>query len=1076
MSFFEELKRRNVVRVGIAYVLLGWVVMQGADFMLDLVGAPEWVIRVFAIAGLVGLPFALFFAWAFELTPEGIKRESEVDRSQTNSPDTGKKLNGVIIGLLLAVILLMGIERLFFAGGSGPESAPATAEVKAPKTIAVLPFADLSQAQDQGWFADGLAEEILNALVRVPDLSVAARTSSFTYKGSSKDISEIAAELGVAHVLEGSVRSSADRIRVTAQLIRASDGFHLWSENYDRDVADMISIQEDLASNIAMALETTMDPEALAKMAQAGTGSIEAYQEYLRGLQLQTESNIQSDDRDGLKVAYEHFERARAIDPTFAEAQLQAAAYWKVELTPTRTSAGSSGLEPQQMLAEYNERISLAIENAKSEADRLRNLADRAMIDLRLRDSRRLFEQYLEMRPNDEQARSELETVLTMMSETMAVRTMLADWEAKGETDSYAAVQYINNAYRVLDASEAADFGLQALQRWPTSTSILYQTHRTLVWAGRYREASEVAARYDALVPGGNPMIRAREACAAGDRAGAEKVLDELESGSYRDLTSLWLVYNMLGNEQQQVELLRPLEQSGIPFQLASFLVYHKFDPRPFPSLMTVLEREGVRRPAPVVPPFRCPPPAVPSVAVLPFLNMSADAEQEYFSDGITEEIINALVRVPGIKVAARTSVFAFKGQEKDIRAIGDELDVTHVVEGSVRSDGKQLRITAQLIQVKDGFHLWSETFDRERANVFAIQEEIAAAIAGVLNEQLGAKTVQQEAPRISVQAYDDYLRGRAHLRARSEADLEQAYQLFLKVTEVYPDYAPAWAALAITADVTDQDAVAERAAQRALAIDPDNVDALDALGSVYRDAWRWQEAEALFNRALAIDPDSAELLEDVAEFMASTGRVKEQLELAGRGYAIDPYLDPLVDVYAGALITAGQNGQALDVWDQALARGGAEWLRTSKLLAYFPGGDAKAMHGLIERLELPANSRAVALAVLDDPGNPQLIEDLRAARPTGPIDNAGFDEDFTVEFVLLYLGEVEPVLDTMQQRLSKQRSGNLEAWFMPHMAGLRAHPRFAELLLLTGLPAYWDQAGWPEFCARSEDGVIQCH
>jgi tetratricopeptide (TPR) repeat protein len=175
-----------------------------------------------------------------------------------------------------------------------------------------------------------------------------------------------------------------------------------------------------------------------------------------------------------------------------------------------------------------------------------------------------------------------------------------------------------------------------------------------------------------------------------------------------------------------------------------------------------------------VVPPFRCPPPAVPSVAVLPFLNMSADAEQEYFSDGITEEIINALVRVPGIKVAARTSVFAFKGQEKDIRAI-----------------------------------------------------------AGVLNEQLGAKAAKQEAPRISVQAYDDYLRGRAHLRARSEADLEQAYQLFLKVTEAYPDYAPAWVALAITADVMDDDATAERAAQTALAIDPDNVDALDALGSV---------------------------------------------------------------------------------------------------------------------------------------------------------------------------------------------------------------------------------------------------
>jgi TolB-like protein/Tfp pilus assembly protein PilF len=466
-----------------------------------------------------------------------------------------------------------------------------------------------------------------------------------------------------------------------------------------------------------------------------------------------------------------------------------------------------------------------------------------------------------------------------------------------------------------------------------------------------------------------------------------------------------------------------------------------------------------------------------PSVAVLPFLNMSADAEQEYFSDGITEEIINALVRVPGIKVAARTSVFAFKGQEKDIRAIGDELGVTHVVEGSVRSDGTQLRITAQLIQVKDGFHLWSETFDRERINVFAIQEEIAAAIAGVLNEQLGAKTALPEAPHISVQAYDDYLRGRAHLRARSDVDLEQANQLFLKVTEAYPDYAPGWAALAITADVMDNEAAAEVAAQRALAIDPDNVDALNALGAVYREAWRWQEAEALFNRALAIDPDSAELLEDVAEFMAGTARVAEQLEVAERGYAIDPYLDPLVGVYAQALITAGEAGLALEVLNRAEARGGAEWLRATKLMVYMLIDDNDAFRRLISSLEISEEDRAVALAALDDPGNPQNMEALRNTVPRRQIiGDSIFVKDSVALLVLLQLGDVESVLDAIQQRLELNNWGSTEYWFMPHMAGLRAHPRFTELLDMTNLPAYWDQAGWPEFCARGVDGVIQCH
>jgi len=400
MSLFDELKRRNVFRVGIAYVLMGWVLLQAADFAFDLIGAPNWVIQSISVVVVIGLPIALFFAWAFEMTPEGIKREADVDRSQSIAPRTGRKLDNTIIAVLVVVIVSMAVERIYFSDDSGPGETSAVPAVA--KSIAVLPFADLSQAQDQTWFADGLAEEILNALVKVPDLQVTARTSSFAFKGSDKPISEIATELGVEHVLEGSVRSSTDRIRVTAQLIRASDGFHLWSENYDRNVDDMISIQEDLALSIATALETSMDPEALAEMAQVGTKSIEAYQNYLRGLQLKQEALTTAEDSEVFEQAYAQFEKARAIDPGFADAHVQAADYWKVELSPTRTDTGSSGLQPLEMLREYHERIGLGIQNASNEADRVRSLADRAMLDLRLNESRRLFDQYLELRPNDE--------------------------------------------------------------------------------------------------------------------------------------------------------------------------------------------------------------------------------------------------------------------------------------------------------------------------------------------------------------------------------------------------------------------------------------------------------------------------------------------------------------------------------------------------------------------------------------------------------------------------------------------------------------------------------------------------
>lgn len=354
-----------------------------------------------------------------------------------------------------------------------------------------------------------------------------------------------------------------------------------------------------------------MDPEALSQMARAGTDSVEAYQEYLRGTQLELNANAAADSegQELFQQAYAHYERAREIDPEFAEAHVQAASYWKVELTPTITYTGSSGLQPVQALREYNDRIALAIGSAQSEGDRVRILADRAMVDLRLREAQSLFEQYLEIRPNDEQARGQLATVLLMLSAWEPLRELLAYFKLKGETDLFSALSFMFTAYKVIDPSEAADFGLAALQRWPTSSSLIYQTHRTLVWAGRYREASELAARHAAVSSAVNPIVQAREACAAGDRATAEEILAGLDKGLYSNLTSEWLLHNMLGNARQEIELLRPLEQSGVPFQLASFLVYHKFDAGPYPSLMAILEREGVQRPPPVTPPFRCPPP-----------------------------------------------------------------------------------------------------------------------------------------------------------------------------------------------------------------------------------------------------------------------------------------------------------------------------------------------------------------------------------------------------------------------------------------------------------------------------------
>lgn len=261
------------MRVGVAYIVIGWFLAQVAEFAFENFGAPDWVLKTFVAVLLLGLPLALFFAWAFELTPEGVKREKDVDRSQSITRTTGRKLDFLIIGTLVLALGYFvwerqaGVEPVDASGEANlANSAPASDDGPAVRSIAVLPFVNMSSDEEQEWFSDGLTEEILNALARTPDLLVAARTSSFKFKGSTEDIPTIAKALGVAHVLEGSVRQARDRLRVTAQLIRASDGFHLWSQSYDRDPEDVISIQEDVAIEIATALKTAIDPEALVKM------------------------------------------------------------------------------------------------------------------------------------------------------------------------------------------------------------------------------------------------------------------------------------------------------------------------------------------------------------------------------------------------------------------------------------------------------------------------------------------------------------------------------------------------------------------------------------------------------------------------------------------------------------------------------------------------------------------------------------------------------------------------------------------------------------------------------------------
>jgi len=279
LSLIEELKRRNVFKVAIAYIVMAWLVLQVADVILNNIAAPGWIFKVLMLFLAIGLPFAVFFAWAFELTPEGLKREHEVDRTRSITPDTGRKLNLLITTVLVLALGYFAYDKFVLSANRDAALIEATMQTiseqtateKVPaqsdKSIAVLPFVNMSEEASNEYFSDGISEELLNLLAKIPEIRVIGRTSSFQFKDKNEDLRVIGEMLGVANILEGSVRKSGNTVRVTAQLINAEDGAHLWSDTYDRNLDDVFKVQDEIAEAVVSVLKVKLLGEALPKRA-----------------------------------------------------------------------------------------------------------------------------------------------------------------------------------------------------------------------------------------------------------------------------------------------------------------------------------------------------------------------------------------------------------------------------------------------------------------------------------------------------------------------------------------------------------------------------------------------------------------------------------------------------------------------------------------------------------------------------------------------------------------------------------------------------------------------------------------
>jgi len=350
--FLEQLKHRNVIRVGILYLVVCWLVLDPVHVLFHMLDVPVWANRLVVILMAVGFPAALLFAWVYELTPEGLRPTAEVEPHRSIRTQTGQRLNRAIVVVLVLAVAYLLTDKFWLSKHVTTEQPPTQAALVAlgtvvpaasaisDKSVAVLPFVNMSEDKNNEYFSDGLSEELIDMLTKIPDLRVPARTSSFFFKGKQTTIAEIAKALGVAHVLEGSVRKSGNMVRITAQLVRVDNGYHVWSETFDRQVDDIFKVQDQIAGAVVKALKVSLlhgeTPRA------TPTSSTEAYTLYLQALAIAANASQHAD----IERAIDHFQRALKLDPKFARAWA-ALAGWRV----TDFELYTSGVY-QQVLAE----------------------------------------------------------------------------------------------------------------------------------------------------------------------------------------------------------------------------------------------------------------------------------------------------------------------------------------------------------------------------------------------------------------------------------------------------------------------------------------------------------------------------------------------------------------------------------------------------------------------------------------------------------------------------------------------------------------------------------------------------
>jgi adenylate cyclase len=481
------------------------------------------------------------------------------------------------------------------------------------------------------------------------------------------------------------------------------------------------------------------------------------------------------------------------------------------------------------------------------------------------------------------------------------------------------------------------------------------------------------------------------------------------------------------------------------------------------------------------------------SIAVMPFTNLSGDPARDYFSDGMSEELLNLLARVPGLKVASRTSSFAYKGRNVDIREVGRELGVAAVLEGSVRQAGDQVRITAQLIDSETGFHLWSETYERQLEDIFQVQDEIAAAIVDKLRIELAPNdqqfAVRDKAPTQNVEAYELYLQGRAIWKRRGEENLKRAIELYQRALGLDPGFARAHAALAsayvvlpgYTRDEGDEETflpLAETSARQALSIDPNIGEAHAVLAQINADRGDLLDAESGFFFAISLEPNEPTPHHWYSILLARVGRLEAALEQARRAHELDPTSAIIASNLSYTYLVLGADDQALRFAKEAETLGLSKSIHGVEVsIAMRRGQWDEARRGIVLQEDLPPELRGVATqfvdAIADPKLRPEILGRMRSIDPK-------IAKQLDLVQPYLQMGEIDLVYQLLFESLDRDAYAWARHWdlmmaWSPEGAAFRKDPRFGELSRRIGIVDYWKQYGYPDGCRAGQDTPVVC-